>query len=150
MRTKFLLLLILLLAIGCAPKKVKIYDSQVVPEVRSGIVQYAVTLLGKPYRSAAKGPDAFDCSGLVHYVYRRFDVAVPNSTDAINKVGHQVSEENTMVADLVIFKIKREFHVGIMISKREFIHATKSRGVAIDSVEGSYWRRNFSHYRRIL
>lgn len=141
----------LFLAFGCAPKKIRVYEPpESVPELRSSIVQYAVTLLGKPYRNAAKGPDSFDCSGFVYYVYRRFDINVPNSTDALNRVGRQVSGDDIMVGDLVVFRIKREYHVGIMISKREFIHASKSRGVAVDSVEASYWRRYFSHFRSLL
>lgn len=145
-----LFVLTLLLVFGCAPKKVKVYESATVPEVRSGIARYAVTLLGKPYRSAAKGPDSFDCSGLVYYVYKRFDITVPYHTEGINRVGREVPADDIMVGDLVVFKIKREYHVGIMISKREFIHASKSRGVAVDSIEARYWRRNFSHFRRVL
>ena len=54
---------------------------------RKDIVDYATTLLGKPYRNGAKGPDAFDCSGYVYYVYGRFGVAVPVSTEGLSKVG---------------------------------------------------------------
>ncbi len=152
MRTRFLLLFLLtmLLALGCAPKKIKVYESTGVSDIRSGIVQYAVSLLGKPYRNAAKGPDAFDCSGLVYYVYKRFDITVPYHTEGLNRFGQEVRGDDIMVGDLVVFKIKREYHVGIMISKREFVHASKSRGVAVDSVETSYWRRYFSHFRRVM
>jgi cell wall-associated NlpC family hydrolase len=40
--------------------------------------------------------------------------------------------------------------VGIMINRVEFIHASKSRGVTVDSIDAAYWRRNLSHFRRIL
>lgn len=145
-----LVLLSLVMAFGCAPKKIRVYESAPVSEVRENLVQYAATLLGKPYRNAAKGPDAFDCSGLVYHVFKRFDIAVPNSTNGINRAGYQVSRDDILAGDLVIFTIKKDFHVGIMINRREFIHASTSRGVAVDSVDANYWRRSFSHFRRVL
>jgi hypothetical protein len=32
---------------------------------------WARELIGKPWESGARGPDAFDCYGLVHWVYER-------------------------------------------------------------------------------
>jgi hypothetical protein len=37
-----------------------------------------------------------------------------------------------------------------MINRLEFVHASKSRGVTVDSVDAVYWKRAFSHFRRIL
>jgi cell wall-associated NlpC family hydrolase len=144
------LLLSLLLSFGCGPKKIRVYESTPVPQVKGDIVQYAVTLLGRPYKSAAKGPDYFDCSGLVHYVYKRFDITLPSSTEGLSKIGHEISYGDVAVGDLVMFRIKREGHVGIMINRLEFIHASRSRGVAIDSVDAGYWKKYFSHFRRVF
>ncbi len=140
----------LLAVFGCAPKTVRIDDSAPAARMSNDIVRYAVTLLGKPYKNAAKGPDAFDCSGFVYYVYRRFGMSVPVSTEGLNKIGYEIGPANVASGDLVVFLIKREHHVGIMINRLEFIHASKSRGVTVDSVEAAYWKRNFSHFRRIL
>lgn len=140
----------LLLSAGCAAKKVRMYDSASVPQNRENIIQYASTLLGKPYKNAAKGPDAFDCSGLVYYVYKRFEIGLPMSTDGLNRTGWEIGADDVTSADLVLFRIKRENHVGIMINRVEFIHASKSRGVAVDSLESRYWKRNFSHFRRVM
>jgi len=140
----------LLAAFGCAPKTVRIYDSAPAARMSGDIVRYAVTLLGKPYKNAAKGPDAFDCSGFVYYVYGRFGMAVPVSTDGLDKIGYEIGRSDVASGDLVVFLIGRERHVGIMINRLEFIHASKSRGVTVDSVEAAYWKRNFSHFRRIL
>jgi cell wall-associated NlpC family hydrolase len=135
---------------GCAPKSVRPYESAPSYELRGSIVDYAVTLLGKNYRNGAKGPDSFDCSGFVYYVYGRFNVAVPVSTAGLNKAGYEVPRDDISPADLAVFKISRDYHVGIMINRLEFIHASKSRGIAIDSIDAPYWKRNFSHFRRVL
>ena len=140
----------LLAAFGCAPKTVRTYGSAPAARMSGDIVRYAVTLLGKPYKNGAKGPDTFDCSGFVYYVYGRFGMAVPISTDGLDKIGYEVGQSDVASGDLVIFLIKGERHVGIMINRLEFIHASKSRGVTVDSIEAAYWKRNFLHFKRIL
>ena len=140
----------LLVVFGCAPKKIQVYESVPAPQVRDQLVQYAVTHLGKPYRNGAKGPEAFDCSGFVYYVFRRFDIAVPISTDGLNRIGYEISRSDVLVGDLVVFRIKREHHVGIMMNRTDFIHASKSRGVVVDNVDATYWRRNLLNFRRII
>ena len=117
---------------------------------KGNIVDYAVTLLGKHYRNGAKGPDTFDCSGFVYYVYGRFNVGVPVSTAGLNKAGYEITREEIAPGDLAIFRISQDYHVGIVINRLEFIHASRSRGIAIDSIDAPYWKRNFSHFRRIL
>lgn len=143
-----LLIVVILLVWGCAPKKVRVYES--LPESREKIVTYAMTLIGKPYRNAAKGPEAFDCSGLVYYVYKRFDVNVPNHSEALDRTGVEINREEVLGGDLVFFKIKKAYHIGIMINERQFIHASQSRGVAVDALDTPYWQRGFLRFRRIL
>ncbi len=150
-RTALFLLLCMLIALpACAPKKVRMYEGVGPPDKGDAIVQYAVGLLGRPYKSAGKGPDAFDCSGFVYYVYKRFDINVPYTTDDLARAGSQVARENVVAGDLVIFNVKKSYHVGIMMNQREFVHASSSKGVAISNVDSFYWRRSFSHFRRVL
>jgi cell wall-associated NlpC family hydrolase len=140
----------LLAPLGCTPKRVRLYEAQPVVEPRDNLIEYAITLLGKPYRSGGKGPNAFDCSGFVYHVYQRFDMKVPVSTEGLSKIGYTVSREEMIAGDIAIFNLKGGMHVGIMINPLEFIHASSSRGVAIDSLDFPYWKRSFSHFRRIL
>jgi cell wall-associated NlpC family hydrolase len=137
-------------AFGCAPKKIRIYESGLVLQGRDDLIEYAITQLGKPYRSGAKGPQAFDCSGFVYYVYGRFDITLPVTTEGIMGVGFELSRDDIAAGDLALFRIKGDMHVGIMINALEFIHASKSRGVAIDSIDFPYWRQTLSHFRRVL
>jgi len=144
----FLLALFVILE-GCAPKKIKVYEG-LPPERGEAIVQYAAGLIGRSYKPGGKGPDAFDCSGFVYYVYGRFDIKVPYTTEELVHTGYQVARENVQAGDLAIFTIKRSYHIGIMMNEREFVHASSSRGVAVGNLDLSYWRRNFSHFRRVL
>lgn len=132
---------------GCAPKKVKIYHDEV-SGIRREIVQMALQHIGRPYKSGAKGPNAFDCSGFTHYVYKRFQIPLPPITDGQIRVSYEIPPQAVLPGDLVFFRIKKDFHVGIMINKREFVHASTSRGVVVDDVESDYWRKNLLCFRR--
>ena len=56
-----LLIIPLLAAVfGCVSTAVKNREPSPDDIFRENIVNYATTLLGKPYRNGAKGPDAFD------------------------------------------------------------------------------------------
>ncbi len=144
-----LLLLFCLFAFlaGCAPKKVRVYEGP--PQRGDALVQYACELIGRPYRNGGKGPDAFDCSGFVHYVYKHFDIKVPYTTDELVRTGYQIPREEILAGDLVIFTIKRSYHIGIMMNGQEFVHASTSKGVAIGNLDLPYWRRGLSHFRRV-
>jgi cell wall-associated NlpC family hydrolase len=141
---------LLVIAFGCAPRKIAVYEGEPTISPRADMIEYAVSLLGKPYRNGAKGPAAFDCSGFVHFVYGRFNTVVPVSTDKLVNFGYEVSRDQVEPGDMVFFVIKGEMHVGIMINPFEFIHSSTSRGVAIDSLDFPYWRRGISQFRRIL
>ncbi len=139
---------VLALLNGCAPKQVKINETG--SRIRSEIVREAVNLLGKPYRSGAKGPDAFDCSGLVYYIYQKVSIVLPGMTEGQIELGYGVSNDSVQPGDLVFFKIRKDLHAGIMINRNEFIHSSKSRGVAVGDINESYWRKSLIGFRSIL
>lgn len=150
LRLPLLLIVCLILAVpACAPKKVRIYEG-VPPTKGDAIVGYGLTLLGKPYKSAAKGPDAFDCSGFVYYVYKRFDINLPYTTDELARSGYPVSRDVVMAGDLVVFNVRKSPHIGIMMNQREFVHASSSKGVSVGNIDSLYWRRSLSQFRRVL
>lgn len=119
-------------------------------EKRSVVVRTVVDLMGKPYKNGGRGPDSFDCSGLVYYTYKKTGMALPVTAEEQGKSGVDVSRDEIQPGDLVIFKIKRDFHVGIMVNEKEFIHASKSRGVAIDDLSLAYWARSLQGFRSVL
>jgi cell wall-associated NlpC family hydrolase len=139
---------LLIVLAACAPKRVRIYDMS--DPTRSNIVVSALALQGKPYKNAARGPDAFDCSGLVYYVFKQYRVSLPPPAEAQGRIGQAINRDSALPGDLVFFKIEGDFHIGIIISGVEFVHASKSRGVAIDNLDASYWRKRLIGYRSVL
>ncbi len=108
--------------------------------------------LGKQYQWGAAGPDRFDCSGLVFYVYGTLGVALPRVSDEQATVGAEVSTKRLQPGDLLFFALDgpRVNHVGIYLGSRKFIHAPRRyQPVRINSLDDAYWRHSLVIARRI-
>jgi cell wall-associated NlpC family hydrolase len=146
---KFLALFSIFIVLGaCAPKKVRLYD--VPSATRNNVAMSALSLQGKPYRNGARGPDSFDCSGLVHYVFKLHHVSLPPPAEAQGRAGYEINRDSAQPGDLVLFRIDGDSHIGIVVGGDEFVHASKSRGVIIDNVNTDYWRKRLVGYRSVL
>ncbi len=104
-----------------------------------GGVSAALALVGHPYVYGASGPNAFDCSGLVCYVYGyargRTTYAMINSIKASG--GWKTSTDQLSYGDLV-FEYGGS-HVGIYIGNGQIVHAANpSSGVIVGPVYGFY------------
>lgn len=140
--------ILLVLISACAPKQVRVYETG--QGARSDIIQQAISMLGKPYKNGAKGPDAFDCSGFIHYVYKQSNIILPVMTEKQIRAGLDVSPTNVLPGDLVFFKIKKDLHAGIMLNKKDFIHSSKTKGISVDNIDSNYWKRSVLCFRDIL
>jgi peptidoglycan DL-endopeptidase CwlO len=126
------------------------------------IVAYAKQHLGKPYKYAHAGPDAFDCSGFVSFVFAHFDIALPRSSRDYMHTGREVPLSEARKGDVIVFtgtrpSERRAGHVGIVISEPgaplQFIHASSSekhRGVVITQYPGSNYPKRFIKVIRVF
>ena len=99
------------------------------------------------------GPDAFDCSGFVQFVFKQVGVNVPRSVREQLSAGAAVEDGDLRAGDLVFFSIDHEVvtHVGIAMGGDLFIHAPSSRGVVrTERLSGSYWLSRFAGARRVI
>lgn len=133
---------------GCGPKRVRVPEP--LSGLRENVVRASLDLIGKTYRNGGRGPDDFDCSGLVYFAYKSVGVILPATAEEQGRSGVEVFHGAILPGDLVVFKIKRGFHVGIMINEREFIHASRSRGVVIDNLSLPYWIKSLQGFRSFL
>lgn len=66
-------------------------------------VKYASLELGKPYVYGAKGPEAFDCSGLMVHIFEKIGKKIPRTSAKQGEHGVMVAREELQTGDLVFF-----------------------------------------------
>ncbi|WP_447969502.1 NlpC/P60 family protein [Nitrospira sp. M1] len=95
--------------------------------------------------------DGVDCSGFVYLTYQsHFGVTLPRTTAQQSHVGQPVAQRHLRPGDLVFFKTGRKTrHVGIFVEGRQFIHASKSRGVMMSSLDDFYWSKKYWKAKRV-
>jgi len=121
------------------------------------MLTFAVKQQRKPYRSGAEGPNAFDCSGFTRYCYKQVGIELKRSSQDQAKDGKKVRKKKLKEGDLVFFKGgggQGINHVGIVYKKKggkkfEFIHASSSSGIIIESSEIEYFKDRYVTARRV-
>ena len=118
-----------------------------------GLVAYAASMQGKPYIAGGESPhQGFDCSGLVHHVFKQFNFELPRNSSAIAEQLDPIPLDNLRAADLVFFNTQgsRYSHVGIYLGDGRFVHAPSPRTgrVIISSMDNRYWNGHLSGARR--
>lgn len=100
------------------------------------IVSTAKSKIGCPYEWGAKGPNSFDCSGFVYWVYKQHGITVPSYTDgymSYRGTNKEISWSEAQPGDiLIICKDEGDRpkygcgHAGIYLGGDKYIHAPSS------------------------
>jgi cell wall-associated NlpC family hydrolase len=96
-------------------------------------VAFALAQRGKPYRWAAEGPGAFDCSGLTFAAWRAAGVAIPR-TAAGQLAGLPRVSGRLQPGDLVVYASDgpSRRHVALVVGRGRMVEAL-GRGVPVRS-----------------
>jgi len=116
-------------------------------------VELARAQLGKPYQWGASGPDKFDCSGLVLYVYKALGVPLPRMSGEQAGSGYHVDRADLEPGDLVFFRLTGGpiNHVGIYVGRGKFIHAPRTgKTVRVAKLSSSFFRKTYVGGRSYL
>lgn len=94
-------------------------------------VELARSRVGAPYVWGAQGPDAFDCSGLVLWVYQQLGLQVPRTAQQQFEWAVPIEPSQLQPGDLVFYENTyaspdRITHVGIYVGGGIAVMATKS------------------------
>ena len=121
------------------------------------IAATAKNQIGKEYVLNASGPDEFDCSGLVYYVFNECGIAVDRKDCAGYAQNADWSKIESLsdvkAGDILFFcgedgKIQ---HAGIAVSSKNMIDASSShRKVAERGFQTRYWKEHFAFARRVV
>lgn len=124
------------------------------------VMDEAFSHLGTRYRSGAKGPSAFDCSGFTSYVYGQLDISIGSSSKDQFAKNMPIKKDELQRGDLVFFTSPRSGrgvgHVGIVVDVDQltgtfsFIHASSNGGVKVSNSTDGYYTRRYIGARRVM
>ncbi|SHH87026.1 NlpC/P60 family protein [Sporobacter termitidis DSM 10068] len=164
----FLALLALILVVSSTYKKTEkiMSESQIIAaeckkavakgadeETLESLADIMTRQLGKPYVYGAAGPDAFDCSGLVQYVYGAAGIKLPRVVSQQSRVGSAVQKEDLKFGDIIFFSDGGETltHTGLYIGSGYFMHSPATgEVVTLSNLSEEYYVEMYRAAVRVL
>ncbi|BDD89033.1 NlpC/P60 family protein [Desulfofustis limnaeus] len=151
-----LLMAILLVALSSCTKKTIVvapeWDDRETRKVISRLLGHYESWRSVPYRQGGNSKNGIDCSGFVAETFhRQFGIKLPRTTDRLVETGDEITLATARPGDLIFFKTGLwDRHVGIVLDRSRFLHASTSLGVTVSHLNESYWRDRLWQVRRIL
>ena len=122
-------------------------------------------LLGKPFAYHGRGPDSYDCWGLVREICRRGGVLLPDHASSAKpeEQGEGIKEDAEKYyravdapepLDVVLFQLLPRFvtHCGVYVGDGRFVHITQKTSVAREELASPIWInkiRGFYRFRGV-
>ncbi|MBE8364787.1 C40 family peptidase [Leptospira borgpetersenii] len=125
----------------------------------SNLLSVVKEWLGTPYYWGGTSKKGVDCSGFTFssLTDKRIGVPVkivPRLGREQAKLGSGVSHSSLRAGDLIFFSASpnqsKITHVGLVISEKEFAHASSTRGVVIDKISMKWWLDRYVTSRRLF
>ena len=132
------------------------YKNYINPDVplglREEILLEVIKYLDTPYKYGGNTENGIDCSGFTKQIFSNaLKIELPRSAREQFDVGEKV-EGDLDFGDLVFFNTRRRSnpgHVGIYIGDNQFIHASRTLGVTISSLDEAYYKKRYVGARRV-
>lgn len=122
-------------------------------------------LIGRPFVHRGRGPEAFDCWGLVMEVYRQtFAIELPDYAADGSRAHRaiaaamvegerggwiELSPGEERPGDVILLRrFGSPLHLGIVLPRRRFLHADDPGGVTIQPCDSLRWRSQVLGYFR--
>ncbi len=124
-----------------------------VRDLRRQVVEMALTRIGAEYVTAGVGPDQFDCSGLVMWVYQQVTGTVlPHYSGAQMDVATPLDPlAKLRRGDLLFYGPDGSQHVAIYMGHGMQIGANNPRsGIVVEPMSSSYWTERYAGAGRII
>ena len=142
------------------PEDISFPEHTFLTETQKNLIATAKGKLGCRYSSAGTGPNTFDCSGFMLYVFAKEGISLPHGSAAQYSCGKALKKDEPLkTGDLVFFsgrKISSNVgHVGMVVDydrnthEFTFIHAAMT-GVEIQKSTAEYYALRYIGARRIL
>ena len=112
------------------------------------LIALAKRKIGNSYEPAKAGPDHFDCSGFVYYLFKTNDINIPRSSLTQSQSGKKLTREELKKGDILFFDTAHRNHVnhsGVYLGNGQFIHSSsgKAHGVTISKLDTGFYKDKF-------
>lgn len=112
-----------------------------------------IDLLGKPWRKDARGPEAYDCVGLLLEIERRLGYPVPAYASEVRELAtamecwEPVSEP--VPGDAILIRsVDPRWHIGVVSGGGWMIHALQGVGVVKERYNSFPWQHRIEGFYR--
>ena len=103
-------------------------------------INYALAQVGKPYRYAGVGPDAYDCSGLTMMAWAQAGVSMPHASSGQYAMFPHVPFAQIQPGDLIVWGVNGDQHVAMYLGNGMQVAATHTGDyVRVQPVYGGWW-----------
>lgn len=120
-------------------------SSSAATPIRVKALSTAAAQKGDPYKSGAAGPNAFDCSGLMLYSFKKNGKTLPRTAQAQYNKSKKISASSRTKGDLVFFGGANSiYHVGIYAGNGYIWHSPKP-GKRVEKVK--LWTKSVRYGR---
>jgi len=120
---------------------------------REKILFEVIKYLDTPYKYGGNSDSGIDCSAFTKNVFQEsLLLELPRSAREQFTVGEKIDKNNLKFGDLVFFNTRRRSnpgHVGIYLGDNQFVHASRTLGVTISSLDENYYKNRFAGGRRV-
>ena len=126
----------------------KVIDSEAKESKADTLIKLAKSKLGNSYVPAKAGPDHFDCSGFVYYLFKTNGISIPRTSLDQSKSGKKLTRKELKEGDILFFDTAHRNHVnhsGVYLGEGKFIHSSsgKAYGVTISSLDKGFYLDKF-------
>lgn len=129
-------------------------------------MNWTAQYVGKPFMDGGRGPDAYDCWGVVQAVYRdQLGIDLPGygeiSAANLLRVRRQIAAgadaepwlpvTDPREFDVAVMRLpsgRGHGHVGVMIDAHNVLHSEGASGVAVDRIDAATIRNRIMGYWR--
>ena len=115
-------------------------------------------MVGKPFERGGRGPDSYDCWGVLQQVLRRmghYPTDLPTDPalllQAVTDEWQPIRKEQILPGDGILLRSSDpayQWHIGVAVDPWNMLHAREGAGVCAERIDGPAYQRRLAGFYR--